>query len=352
MKDLSAYIDHAVYGNSIRSLARSDGVHPSTILRRVRKLEHRRDDPLIDAAIDRLAGLTTTTFTSTKGSQMHTNLESAPSSTVAKNQTVIRHLERLDEKGAFLALASDMENAVIMRTLDDGEIVQTLIISQSEAQVLALNDWVEILKKGRVSRYEITHAGRMALKRLVAAQIHPVGCAEAPSIFTEQHIEWGVRVVAGDDSDEPQAIKVNVADSPVTLLSRRKGKDGKAFLNPALVTAGERLREDFELSQMGPSITQNWDGFLTGSSKSFGSDSGIGSGAATALRRFRAAMAVLGPGLSDIALYCCCAQQGLEIAEKRLGWSARSGKVVLRIALQRLQQHYQELHGNHGPMIG
>jgi len=44
--------------------------------------------------------------------------------------------------------------------------------------------------------------------------------------------------------------------------------------------------------------------------------------------------------LEDIALKVCCYLNGLEKAEKRLGWSARSGKVVLRIALQRLANHY------------
>ena len=39
----------------------------------------------------------------------------------------------------------------------------------------------------------------------------------------------------------------------------------------------------------------------------------------------------LGPGLSEIALRCCCYLEGLETAEKRMGWSARSGKIVLRI---------------------
>jgi DNA invertase Pin-like site-specific DNA recombinase len=49
----------------------------------------------------------------------------------------------------------------------------------------------------------------------------------------------------------------------------------------------------------------------------------------------------LGPGLGDIALKCCCYLEGLETAEKRMGWSARSGKIVLRIALQRLLQFYE-----------
>jgi hypothetical protein len=42
----------------------------------------------------------------------------------------------------------------------------------------------------------------------------------------------------------------------------------------------------------------------------------------------------------------------MEAAERRMGWSARSGKIVLRIALQRLKHHYDEKYGPHGPMIG
>lgn len=64
-----------------------------------------------------------------------------------------------------------------------------------------------------------------------------------------------------------------------------------------------------------------------------------------------AALSDLGPGLGDVALRCCCFLEGLEQAEKRLGWSARSGKIVLRIALQRLKRHYDEL-GEGAALIG
>ena len=47
-----------------------------------------------------------------------------------------------------------------------------------------------------------------------------------------------------------------------------------------------------------------------------------------------------GIGLADVALRTCCFLEGLEGCERRLGWSARSGKVVLKLALQRLVEHY------------
>ncbi len=58
-------------------------------------------------------------------------------------------------------------------------------------------------------------------------------------------------------------MRYNLAESPLTALARRRDKSGEPFLTDDLVTVGERLREDFELAQMGPRVAQNWDRFLT-----------------------------------------------------------------------------------------
>ena len=138
----------------------------------------------------------------------------------------------------------------------------------------------------------------------------------------------------------PRKMRYNLAESPLTALARKQGPNGKAYLDASLLQAGERLREDFELAQMGPRVTQNWEHFLTASTKGT-YQRGEGGGSAAARDRVAAALKAMGPGLADIAFRCCCFLEGLETAEKRMGWSARAGKVVLRIALQRLDEHYQ-----------
>ena len=64
------------------------------------------------------------------------------------------------------------------------------------------------------------------------------------------------------------------------------------------------------------------------------------------------ALRELGPGMGDLVLRVCCFLEGLEMTERRLGWSARSGKVVLKLALERLARHYEERYGPGGPLIG
>ena len=57
-------------------------------------------------------------------------------------------------------------------------------------------------------------------------------------------------------------------------------------------------------------------------------------------QRFDGAVQAAGKGLDDILWRVVCAGEGLPEAEKILGWPARSGKLVLKIALERVADYY------------
>ncbi|MDQ2065454.1 DUF6456 domain-containing protein [Xinfangfangia sp. CPCC 101601] len=365
------YLSHTEDGVSIRALARAAGLNASTVMRQVRRFELRRDDPLMDEALTRLGrGLLPSqspvqkdvakmTITPAPHHQTRHPLMAPETEPLTDEDTLMREgrrvLRRLVEPGAVMAIAADMEKAVVMRELADGRSSRTAIVDRAVAQAFALKDWIQCRKAGRISTYEITQAGRMALKRMIdeedlRRQSAPLGMAEAQANFADQHRIWGERQVS--EPGGARRIRSNLAESPVSILGRRRDKDGKPFLDSALVEAAERLREDFELAQMGPRVAQNWERFLTGGERgSFRSD-GAGGGSARARERVAEALHDLGPGLGDVALRVCCFLEGIEMAEKRMGWAARSGKIVLRIALMRLRRHYDARYGRAGPLIG
>jgi len=351
------YLDHTEDGCSFRSLAKREGRHASTIMRQVRRYESRRDDPLLDEALAAFARM----FDHSRADPAKKEPQpmSAPlrhvSPTVdeqALDREGRRILRRLAEPGAVMAVAPEMEKAVVLREFPDGRSLRTGVLDRAVAQAFTLKDWIACRKMGRVSTYEITSTGRAALKRMIDDEDRRrQGLAEAATPFGDQHRIWSERTVVEDGSR--RRMRYNLAESPIGVLGRRRDKDGKPFLEAELVEAGERLREDFELAQMGPRVAQNWDRFLTGADRGgFQADSGLAEGPSQARARVAAALRDLGPGLGDVALRCCCFLEGLEIAEKRLGWAARSGKIVLRIALQRLRRHYDETYGRSGPLIG
>ncbi len=355
------YLDHTEDGLSLRALARREGCHASTVMRHVRRYENRRDDPLMDAALASLGrgpgreARPAETVPDNKDED-RMSLE-MPTASLLLDETTLaqegrRILRRLVEPGAVLAIAPDMEKAVVMREFADGRAARTGVVERLVAQAFVLKDWIACRKQGRVATYEITAAGRAALKRMTDEDDRARGgMAEAATPFAGQYRSWDERLVDGDES--PRRMRYNLAESPVAVLGRRRDKDGHLFLEPDLVVAAERLREDFELAQMGPRVAQNWDRFLTGGDRGgYKADAGEATGPRAARDRVAAALRDLGPGLGDMVLRCCCYLEGLEVAEKRMGWSARSGKIVLRIALQRLRRHYDDTYGRSGPLIG
>ena len=352
------YLHHTEQGLSFRALARTRGCHASTVMRQVRRFENRRDDPLWDEALAALARAHPAPTSSDLAKEERAM--SAPvraQNVVVDEETIQREarrvLRRMAEPGAMLAIAPDLDKAAVVRSLPDGHTLRTAVVSRPVAQAFALKDWIVCRKPGRIATYEISTAGRSALRRMLDADLAVAqpGLAEAATPFADQHRTWDERVV--EEPEGPRRMRYNLAESPVAALARRRDKDGQAVLSPELLDAAERLREDFELSQMGPRTAQNWERFLTaGDRGAFRPDNRGGEGPRGARERVAAALRDLGPGLGDMVLRCCCFLEGLEVAEQRMGWSARSGKIVLRIALMRLRRHYDETYGRSGPLIG
>ena len=350
-KAAQRYLRHTDTGLSLRQIALQENVAASTVLRQIRRIEAAREDPLFDTALCALSEQPNLINDQKERDDMsmhprHLALPAQPD----LDREARRILRRLCESDAVLAASVDMDQAVVLR-MKEGMPVRTATVSRGVAQAFALKDWISCTQKGRVHQYVITSAGRAALKRLIKAHKNDE-TIEPLDPFADQHRDWGTCNLPEPDSNRPRRMRINMAESPLLALSRRKDRSGKPFLSRDLVIAGERLREDFELAQMGAKVAQNWDRFLTGGTRGSFGGRGPAEGPSAARKRVSEALDVLGPGLSDVVLRCCCHLEGLEAAEKRMGWSARSGKIVLRIALQRLAQHYKLPKAGPSPMMG
>ena len=130
-----------------------------------------------------------------------------------------------------------------------------------------------------------------------------------------------------------RTVTVNLAESPLSWLHSRGHLDDRLF------DAGNRLRDDYERAQLSSSITMRWDPVRV---KSTG-DRGLSPSERqlAAKQRFDAALREAGSGLQDVLWRVVCAGEGLPEAEKTLGWPARSGKLVLKLALERVADFYR-----------
>lgn len=141
------------------------------------------------------------------------------------------------------------------------------------------------------------------------------------------------RQLMPSDAVDRRTVTVNLAESPLAWLARR------GMVTPRQFAASERLRNDFMVAGQAPRVTMRWDpspGGHSGPSACDPTTSQI-----SARQRFDAAVAAVGPGLTDVLWRVICLGEGLETAERALGWPNRAGKLVLKLALDRLVTHYR-----------
>ena len=245
----------------------------------------------------------------------------SPPSTPVDTPLLRTVLSALTHQGAVLALARDMDKGVVTGGGDKIVVDQPLALALIAQHLIATDD-----PTARILRYRITAAGRLRLRDM---EIGPGAC-EAQALFVP-----ALPRQAQDHAD--RRIRYGIDESPLALLARRREKDGGPFLSQDLVRVGERLSEDFEIAAM-ERYPVAWEDYIQ---RLATPRAGGGGNAHRAQNRVAAAFYALGPGLGDIALLACCKKEGLETAEQTLGWSARSGKIVLRIALVQLTRHYE-----------
>jgi Domain of unknown function (DUF6456) len=133
-----------------------------------------------------------------------------------------------------------------------------------------------------------------------------------------------------------RTVTVNLAESPLSWLHAHGHLDERQFL------AGEKLRGDYEAAALGARTTMNWS-MMPVARRRRSSPAALNPSEyrLTAKRRFDGGIDALGRDLSDIAWRVICAGESVPVAEKVMGWPLRSGKLVLRIALDRLADYYR-----------
>lgn len=247
----------------------------------------------------------------------------------ADTRMIRKLLEALSETGARATL-SDLDNdALVVFAPKNGVTLARARFSLKAADAAVGAGLAEWRREGKTRVLSLTEAGRAHLRRLETND-------NSLDPFRAQHGAFERRAPR---KGAPPII-VNDAESPLAWLARRKGADGRPFLAPAQVEAGERFRRDIDQAQLLQRVTANWDASAAAARASGERGLAVSDIALDARGRLSRAGDAVGPDLYGLLTDVCGYLKGLETIESERGWPARSGKVVLKIALERLARHY------------
>src|SRR4051794_31271563 len=118
-----------------------------------------------------------------------------------------------------------------------------------DADILIAND---LAVRGPDGALDITAVGRAHLARLETARS---GTEIDP--FVAQHLDLARTELT--TALGRARVDMDTGESPLVWLARRKGRDGRALIEPVQLQAGERLRADFTRAQLMPRVTANWN---------------------------------------------------------------------------------------------
>ena len=173
----------------------------------------------------------------------------------------------------------------------------------------------------------------------------PVRAAPEPpqaeiGLFRARHLALARRQIVSEFGRT--TVTVDESESPLAWLARRRGRDGRALIETHQLQAGERLRGDFTQAHLMPRTTSNWSNPIPSARRSGGGEraAAMTDTMIAARQRVHSALDTVGPEFAGLLLDICCFLKGLADVERERAWPARSGKVVLQLALDRLARHY------------
>ncbi|WP_245258989.1 DUF6456 domain-containing protein [Salinarimonas rosea] len=247
----------------------------------------------------------------------------------------VRLLEALAAPGAS-AFPDPVEEArVVVRAAADrrGVSLSAGAFPRADADRLVGADLARWSRAGRARRLEATDAGRAWLRR----------GADPAEPFAAQHRAGAVAARPDPADGTPRRVAVNNAESPLAWLASRANRDGTPFLSPAAVEAGERLRRDITVAGIMPGVTVDWSRFGGGGSgtgRAPGERQTMTETLVAARQRLARAGEALGGEDLDLLVDVCGFLKGLATIERERGWPARSAKMLVARALDRLARHY------------
>lgn len=181
------YVWNKVHGKPMREIARATGVHASTVMRHVRKIENNAEDPNIQALI-RAAEAAPMDMGHSVGAE------------------IARAKKSLRVAGSVLVVSKGMKRAVVLHPTENGEFEQATVISDAAVHMMVLQSTVRPIAHGRITKYALSEEADGTLPIEASAPVRLVG-------------------------------------SPMENLARRKDNEGRPFLERDLIKAGLRLHE-------------------------------------------------------------------------------------------------------------
>ena len=130
-------------------------------------------------------------------------------------------------------------------------------------------------------------------------------------------------------------------DNPLTRLGAGRDGDGRTFLQPHHLLAGNRLERLIQRAQLTPRVTMSYDPARAGGARGAGNQAvEIADSASDARLRLNDLARALPSDCWNVLFDVYGMGKGLQAIETERRWPRRSAKLVLRIGLTQLAAHW------------